>query len=94
MAIEGVTSFLRLRDVTHIFMKTYGTQSNYWRDFFSVMTECWMKLKTIVANRKLASTNKPVAFRSVHTGIEPPFLLRLYYASTACMTRGFTSRKY
>ena len=24
---------------------------------------------TIVANRKLASTNKPVAFRSVHTGI-------------------------
>ena len=33
---------------------------------------------SIVANRKLASTNKPVAFRSVHTGIEPPFLLKIY----------------
>ena len=41
----------------------------------------------IVANRKLGSTNKPVAFRSVHTGIEPPFLLKIYYAITACMTR-------
>ena len=30
----------------------------------------------IVANRKLASTNKRVAFRSVHTWIEPPFLLK------------------
>ena len=30
----------------------------------------------IVANRRLASTNKPVAIRSVHTGIEPPFLLK------------------
>ena len=35
-----------------------------------------MGLSPIVANRKLASTNKPVAFRSVHTGIEPPFLLK------------------
>ena len=33
----------------------------------------------IVANRKLASTNKPVAFRSVHTVIEPPFLLKIYH---------------
>ena len=48
----------------------------------------------IVANRKLASTYKPVAFRSVHTGIEPPFLLIIYYAITACMTRSFTSRNY
>ena len=29
-----------------------------------------------LSHRKLVSTNKPVAFRSVHTGIEPPFLLR------------------
>ena len=43
---------------------------------------------------KFVSTNKPVAFRSVHTGIEPPFLLKIYYAITACMTQGFTSRKY
>ena len=46
-----------------------------------------------LSHRKLVSTNKPVAFRSVHTGIEPPFLLKIYYAITACMTRGFTSRK-
>ena len=47
-----------------------------------------------LSHRKLVSTNKPVAFRSVHTGIEPPFSLKIYYAITACMTRGFTSRKY
>ena len=44
--------------------------------------------------RKHASTYSPVAFRLVHTGIEPPFLLKIYYAITACMTQGFTSRKY
>ena len=38
---------------------------------------------TIVADRKHASTYSPVAFRSVHTGIEPPFLLKIYYAITA-----------
>ena len=48
----------------------------------------------IVANRPHASTYSPVAFRSVHTGIEPPFLLKVYYAITACMTQGFTFRKY
>ena len=47
-----------------------------------------------LSHRKSASTNKPVAFRPVHTGIEPPFLLKIYFAITACMTRGFTSRKY
>ena len=26
-----------------------------------------------------------VAFRSVHTGIEPPFLLKIFYAITACI---------
>ena len=31
--------------------------------------------QTIVANRQHASTYSPVAFRSVHTGIEPPFCL-------------------
>ena len=34
--------------------------------------------KSALSHRKLASTNKPVAFRSVHTGIEPPFLLKIY----------------
>ena len=48
----------------------------------------------IVADMKHASTYSPVAFRSVHTGIEPPFLLKIYYAITAYMTQGFTSRKY
>ena len=47
-----------------------------------------------LSHRKSASTNKPVAFRSVHTGIELPFLLKIYYAITAYVTRSFTSRKY
>ena len=46
-----------------------------------------------LSHRKLASTNKPGAFRSVHTGIEPPFLLNIYYAITACMTRGLYIQK-
>ena len=50
--------------------------------------------RLIVADRKHASTYSPVAFRSVHTGIEPPFLLKIYCAITACMTQGFTSRRY
>ena len=54
--------------------------------------ECPKQL--IVADRKHASAYSPVAFRPVHTGIEPPFLLKIYYAITACMTQGFTSRKY
>ena len=29
----------------YIIMKTYATQSNYWRDFFSAMAESWKKLK-------------------------------------------------
>ena len=37
VALDGVTSFLSLKDVT---------QSNYWRDFFSAMAENWKKLKT------------------------------------------------
>ena len=52
------------------------------------------QLVPIVAYKQHASTYSPVAFRSVHTGIEPPFLLQIFYAITACMTRGFTSRKY
>ena len=48
----------------------------------------------IVANKKHASTYSPVAFRSVHTGIEPPFLIQIFYSITACMTWGFTSRKF
>ena len=45
---------------------------------------------SIVANSQHASTYSPVAFRSVHTGIVPPFLFKIYYAITACMTQGFT----
>ena len=48
----------------------------------------------IVANMKHARTYSPVAFRSVHTGIEPPFLLKMYYAIIACMSQGFMFRKY
>ena len=37
VALDGVTSFLSLKDVT---------QANYWRDFFSAMAESRKKLKT------------------------------------------------
>ena len=33
----------------------------------------------IVANKQHASTYSPIAFPSVHTGIEPPFLLKIFY---------------
>ena len=66
-----------------------------FRCFMEVLLATLVSLDLcIVANRKLVSTNKPVAYRSVHTGIEPPFLLKINYAITACMTLGFTSRKY
>ena len=52
-----------------------------------------MHQEYIVANKQHVSTYSPVAFRSVHTGIEPPFLLQIFSAITACMTRGFKSRK-
>ena len=42
MALDGVTSFLRMKDATI----RYVTQSKYWREFFSAMAECWKKLKT------------------------------------------------
>ena len=47
----------------------------------------------IVANRKHASTYIPVAFRSVHTGIEPPFLLNIYYAITVCITQKILTKR-
>ena len=59
-------------------------------EFCTTLKACLSSL----SHRKLVTTNKPVAFRSVGTGIEPPFLLKKYFAITACMTRGFTSRKY
>ena len=49
--------------------------------------------KSIVSNKQHASTYSPVAFRSVHTGIEPPFFLKIEYAITACMTQGFIFRR-
>ena len=91
---ECVSVFDWLPDVNKpVQMKVYSR----FADFHVLhLWKCIMQHKRIYAlsHRKLVSTNKPVAFRSVHTGIEPPFLLKIYYAITACMTRGFTSRKY
>ena len=42
---------------------------------------------------KHASTYSPVAFCSVHTGIEQPFLLKIYYAITACMTQKILTKR-
>ena len=36
----------------------------------------YITVNTSLSHRKFVSTNKPVAFRSVHTGVEPPFLLK------------------
>ena len=47
----------------------------------------------IVTNRKLASTNKPVAFRSVHTGIEPPFLLKNIFCAHCLHDSGLYIQK-
>ena len=49
---------------------TTKTNSNFWSSSSNKLWSC------IVANMKHASTYSPVAFRSVHTGIEPPFLLK------------------
>ena len=38
MALDGVTSFLHLKDGTNTF-KRYATQSNFWWDYFSAMAE-------------------------------------------------------
>ena len=45
MALDGVTSFLRLKDVT-ITCKRMRRSLKYWREFFSAMAESWKKLKT------------------------------------------------
>ena len=42
MALDGVTSFLCLKDVTN----AYKCKSKYCREFFSAMSENWKKLKT------------------------------------------------
>ena len=46
MALDGETSFLRLKDVTNTCLQTYATWSKYWREFFSAKAEIWKKLKT------------------------------------------------
>ena len=72
-----------LQSVSHVFIKTIQTP-NYQQ---------WpINNFVIVANTKHASTYSPVTFRSVHTGIEQPFSLKIYFAVTACMTQGFTFR--
>ena len=45
MALDGVTSFLRLEDVT-ITCKRMRRSLKYWQEFFSAMAESWKKLKT------------------------------------------------
>ena len=47
MALDGVTSFLRLKDVKY--MLTYATWPKYWREFFSAKAESWKKLKTSIS---------------------------------------------
>ena len=45
MALDGVTSFLRLKDDTNTRKRT-ATLSKFWQEFFSAMAESWKKLKT------------------------------------------------
>ena len=45
MAIDGVTSFLCLKDVT-ITCKHMRRSLKYWREFFDAVAESWKKLKT------------------------------------------------
>ena len=45
MALDGVTSFLHLKDVT-ITWKCMRRSLGIWREFFSAMAESWKKLKT------------------------------------------------
>ena len=46
MVLDGVMSFLRLKDVTNTCARMFASKSNYWREFFSAMAESWKKLKT------------------------------------------------
>ena len=45
MALDGVTPFLRLKDVT-ITCKLMRRGLMYWRELFSAKAESWKKLKT------------------------------------------------
>ena len=45
MALDGVTSFICLKDVT-ITCKRMRRSLSIWREFFSAMAESWKKLKT------------------------------------------------
>ena len=47
MGLDGVTSFLCLKDVTNT-RKRMRRSLKYWRDLFSAMAERWKKLKTEV----------------------------------------------
>ena len=74
------------------YAKKCGFFSSVFKKIIPNITTPTFQEVDALSHRKFASTNKPVAFRSVHTGIEPPFLLKINFAITACMTRGFTSR--
>ena len=43
--LDGVTSFLRLKDVTDTYKRKRHSPT-IWRDFFRAMAESWKKLKT------------------------------------------------
>ena len=43
MSLDGVTSFLRLKDVTSTRKRK---KAKYWGEFFSAMAESWKKLNT------------------------------------------------
>ena len=45
IALDGVTSFLHLNDITNT-CKRMRRGAKYWRDFFSAKAESWKKLKT------------------------------------------------
>ena len=46
LVLDGVTSFLRLKDVTNT-CKRMRHQDNYWRDLFSAMGDIWKKLNIL-----------------------------------------------
>ena len=45
VGVDGVTSFLLLKDITNS-CKHMEIKSNYWQEFFSAIAESWKMLKT------------------------------------------------
>ena len=57
--------------------KVYSFMTNSWKPNPSEEEKTTKRGSYIIVAQEVVSTNKPVAFRSVHTGIEPPFLLKI-----------------